>query len=341
LRLLWLLPDLGYSAAARQATLVVPQLRAMGHDTEVAVLRSGGAFTRGLLADGVTVHELSSPQDLPLRATLAARRLVAARAYDLIHAWHAPAVRAACGRPRTPSGRTRVVASRAERGGRTSPLDRLLRRRPDVVVDDDRVPLAVAPPGEKRVPLGFERLPGSRLIICLGELTPEHGFRDALWALDVLRFVDPTLELAIIGDGRDRERLVQFIRSISGSPPRAHFLAGRVDGAEVLSQADVVWVPSRRPSGEQVLLEAQAAGASVVATRLPGLARLIDDGRTGVLTPVGDAVALATATRPLLEDANLRRRIGEAARAARASGHEPAAVARQWAAVYAEAAFGR
>lgn len=334
LRLLWLLPDLGYSAAARQATLVVPHLKKLGHDVEVAVLRSGGAFTPAVRAAGLTVSEFASPQDLAMRAAIAARRAVTSGGYDVVHAWYASAVRAVCGRPLAGSGRTRIVASRADRGGRAGWFGRLLHRRPDVVVNDARVPLAVAPPVETAASLGFGRLPDSRLIACMGMLTPEHGFRDALWAFDVLKFVYPTLELAIIGDGRDRERLVQFIRSISAGPPRVHFLAGRDDGVALLAHADVVWVPSRRPSGEQVLLEAQAAGVPVVASQLPGLARLIDNGRTGLLAPVGDAVALAKVTRPLLDDADLRRRIGEAARAARSTGHVPGNVARQWAAVY-------
>jgi glycosyltransferase involved in cell wall biosynthesis len=333
LRLLWLLPDLGYTAAARQATLVVPHFKALGHDAEVAVLRSGGAFTQPLRDAGVCVRELASPQDLGLRAAFAARRLATAGGYDVIHAWCAPAVRAVCGRPLARL-RTKIVASRADRGGRAGPLDRLLQRRTDFIAEAPSVPLAIAAPPEKPPALGLDRAAGSRLIICLGALTPEHGYRDALWAFDVLKFVDPTLELAVIGDGRERERLVRFIRSISGGPPRVHFLPARVDGSALLAHAEVVWVPSRRPSGEQVVLEAQAAGVPVVATRLPELARLIDDGRTGVLAPVGDAVALAKATRPLLDDAELRRRVGAAARAARSHGHAPADVAGRWADAY-------
>jgi glycosyltransferase involved in cell wall biosynthesis len=61
-------------------------------------------------------------------------------------------------------------------------------------------------------------------------------------------------------------------------------------------------------------LEAMAAGRPVVASNLPGLAELVADGETGLLVPPDDKLALARASRVLLEDEPRRRRMGEAAR---------------------------
>ena len=54
-------------------------------------------------------------------------------------------------------------------------------------------------------------------------------------------------------------------------------------------------------------------GRPTVASRLPGLDELVDDGETGLLVPAGDDGALADALARLLNDAALRERMGDAA----------------------------
>lgn len=61
--------------------------------------------------------------------------------------------------------------------------------------------------------------------------------------------------------------------------------------------------------------EAMACEVPVVATRSGGVAEVVEDGRTGLLVPRGDAGALADALLRLLADADLRRRLGQAGRA--------------------------
>jgi glycosyltransferase involved in cell wall biosynthesis len=56
------------------------------------------------------------------------------------------------------------------------------------------------------------------------------------------------------------------------------------------------------------------AGRPVVAARWPGLAEVVADGVTGHLVPADDKAALARQTRPLLDDAERRLRLGEAGR---------------------------
>jgi glycosyltransferase involved in cell wall biosynthesis len=82
----------------------------------------------------------------------------------------------------------------------------------------------------------------------------------------------------------------------------------------LLSQAEVVWVPSHAPAGINAALEAMAVSRPVVASRLPELAEVVSDGETGLLFPSGDKAALARQTRVLLDDPDRRRRMGEAGR---------------------------
>jgi len=71
-------------------------------------------------------------------------------------------------------------------------------------------------------------------------------------------------------------------------------------------------------------LEAMAAGVPVVTSDLPALADLFTDGSEGVKVPPGDAEALAGALGRLLDDAALRKRLGEAGRErAKRFGTEP------------------
>src|SRR5262249_21731072 len=63
------------------------------------------------------------------------------------------------------------------------------------------------------------------------------------------------------------------------------------------------------------VLEAMAAELPVVASAVGGLAELVDDGETGILVPSGDEDALAEALARLVEDGELRRKLGAAGRA--------------------------
>jgi glycosyltransferase involved in cell wall biosynthesis len=63
------------------------------------------------------------------------------------------------------------------------------------------------------------------------------------------------------------------------------------------------------------VLEAMATELPVVASSVGGLAELVVDGETGILVPPGDSRALAVALGRLIEDRELRRRLGAAGRA--------------------------
>jgi D-inositol-3-phosphate glycosyltransferase len=79
---------------------------------------------------------------------------------------------------------------------------------------------------------------------------------------------------------------------------------------EYYRAADLCLVPSHHESFGMAALEAMACGATVVASRVGGLATTIQDGVTGVLVPPRDDVALAAAIGSLLADADRRRTLG-------------------------------
>ena len=79
------------------------------------------------------------------------------------------------------------------------------------------------------------------------------------------------------------------------------------------SAADVVVVPSHYESFGMVALEAMACGTPVVASQVGGLAFLVQDGVTGFTVPVDDPHELAGRLELILNDGDLRRRLGEQA----------------------------
>jgi glycosyltransferase involved in cell wall biosynthesis len=331
--LLQLLPSFDYSAAGRQVSLLAPVLRENA-DVHVAGLGPDGPIAESLRAAGISIHVLGCGRRLDPAPWWRLRRLVRDVRPDIVHAWRLPALRAAgilrtWGKPAF-----RLVVSECTRGGRLNLFDRWLLRSADAVIAGHSAEAGalrrlgvtadhvhelrpvVAPPKANSPPLGLPLPPGAKIIMCVGTLNAAHGFRDALWAADMLRYPIPDLHIVIIGDGPDRTRLARFALGINPAGGHAHFLPARPEASALLARADVVWVPSRSECGRQILLEALAAGRPVVATALPGLAALVADGRTGLLIPSGDPFELARRTRTLLEDPELAGRLGAAGREA-------------------------
>jgi glycosyltransferase involved in cell wall biosynthesis len=86
-------------------------------------------------------------------------------------------------------------------------------------------------------------------------------------------------------------------------------------------------IPSRGGEGlPRALLEAAACGRAVLTTDVPGCRDFVRDGIEGLVTPPGDAGALAEAILRLASDRALAARMGAAARARVLDGHTEAAV---------------
>jgi glycosyltransferase involved in cell wall biosynthesis len=82
---------------------------------------------------------------------------------------------------------------------------------------------------------------------------------------------------------------------------------------ELYHHADVFCLPTRGDCLPMVLSEAGAAGLPLVSTAIAGIPEIARDGETGLLVPVGDRPALTRALRTLVDDTDLRLRLGAAA----------------------------
>lgn len=118
---------------------------------------------------------------------------------------------------------------------------------------------------------------------------------------------------------------------------RIHLLGFRDDVPALLQRLDVVALTSHYEGLPNAVLEAQAAGCPVVATRVGGVPELIEDGVTGHIVPPGDPTAFAAALARLLDDPPHARDLAVAARAHVARRHGCATIAAQASRLYMSA----
>jgi glycosyltransferase involved in cell wall biosynthesis len=104
--------------------------------------------------------------------------------------------------------------------------------------------------------------------------------------------------------GADLPRGVRLVRSVA--PHTAAWVA-------LWREADLFVMPTRQEAFGLVFQEAAAAGIPAIGTRISAVPEIIEDDRTGRLVAPGDAEGLARAMRALIDSAEDRRRMGEAA----------------------------
>jgi phosphatidylinositol alpha-mannosyltransferase len=164
---------------------------------------------------------------------------------------------------------------------------------------------------------GAEPLPelhGKRTILFVGRFDPRNGVSHAIGAFTILKRTHADLQLVIVGDGPLRP-LVE--RLVPDDLRDDVVFAGRVNRLRprYLASADVLCSPCSLASFGMVVLEGMSSGVPVVATRLPGFARVMRDGIDGLMVdePDDDA-AFAAALGRVLGSRALGERMGAAGR---------------------------
>lgn len=160
---------------------------------------------------------------------------------------------------------------------------------------------------------GYPRAGGT--VGFVGRFTePRKGMPVLLSAFRTLAAEMPDLRLLVVGRGDTDELLEAAGPSLASRID----LLGQVsdeEKARVLRSVDVYCAPNT--GGESfgiILTEAMAAGAAVAASDIDAFRRVLDDGKAGVLFPVGDSDALASGLRDLLQDKQRRLDLVENAR---------------------------
>ena len=143
--------------------------------------------------------------------------------------------------------------------------------------------------------------PGEPLILGVGRLTEQKRFDVLIDAFAILAAERAGI-LILCGEGPLRKTLQAQVEAI-GLGDRIELVGFQSNPARFMAAADLVVLSSAREGFGNVLVEAMACGTPVVSTDCPhGPAEILDGGRFGELTPVGDVVALAAAMARTLDN---------------------------------------
>jgi len=155
----------------------------------------------------------------------------------------------------------------------------------------------------------------SQNVLFVGRFVFQKGVATLVYAFQHVKQQCHEAILMIVGDGPEKRNLEE-LRSTLGLQESVHF-AGLVPYKqlpEFYTDADVVVVPSLYEPYGRVIAEAMSFGRAVVATDTEGARDLIRDGETGFIVPVQDVQALASKISYLLQNPQVARKVGEAAR---------------------------
>jgi len=158
-----------------------------------------------------------------------------------------------------------------------------------------------------------EREWGLPRLLFTGRLVYQKGLDTLLEALGGLKNLP--WQLTLVGDGPQRPLLAKRAQEL-GLEDRIVFTGWQPRQAlpQLYREANLFILPSRHEGMPNALLEAMSSGLPAIASRIAGNEELVQDGRTGLLFPAEDIVALREALRVLLIDASRREAMGAAAR---------------------------
>jgi glycosyltransferase involved in cell wall biosynthesis len=172
------------------------------------------------------------------------------------------------------------------------------------------------PRNQKSVRRELSLAPGP-LFVCAGRLNAEKGFHHALNALALLRARGCLATLVVVGVGAEQSRLQELARKLQ-LEERVSFVGAqpREKVAAYMAAADAFLFPTERDEAAPLVLpQAMACGVPVVASRVGGIPEVIDrPGENGLLVRPADRSELARAMESLAQNADLRSRLGHAAR---------------------------
>ena len=171
------------------------------------------------------------------------------------------------------------------------------------------------PEERKRRRVGLDTKPGSCVIMMVGRLVAEKGYRELFCAMMHL-----DAELWVVGERLPSDHAGNIeieIKQVLDNGPRKDrikFLGQRNDVPELLRAADIFVLPSHREGMPRSIIEAMMTGLPVVATDVRGSREEVSHGSTGLLVEVGSVEGLRKALEILINDEPLRRSMGQAGR---------------------------
>jgi len=153
------------------------------------------------------------------------------------------------------------------------------------------------------------------VITFVGRLTRDKGISELVAAFERVSRRPERVDLLLVGpEEPERAPMPAQAAATIAAHPRIHAVGYSPEPEQYLAAADVFCLPSYREGFGTVVIEAGAMGLPSVATRVTGLEDTVLEGETGLLVPAKAVDPLVEALDRLIDDPELRRRMGEAGR---------------------------
>lgn len=329
----------GITGPERRAANLAPQWHASGIDVIIAYPHRGALWSR-FKATGLPLvdFELRGWRDIGGAGRI--EEIARAQEVDLIHSQGAAALDLACVRAARKVGvgslvtRPVLIDDQVSR----SKFARVLRREADalttlrwadgvvaVSLDGyDRLRKWVAPerlhlvyngvkPVEHVDAARFAQLTAKHHVGMVGHLLEYKGWDDFLRVAKVLTDKDLDVAWHIVGEGPERDSLQKMARDL-GIADRVKFHGLLHDVTPVLASLDLFLFTSHREGLSVAVLEAMRAGLPIVATKVGGITDQVIEGENGFIIRDGDISAAAEHVSAVLNNDELRERMGAASR---------------------------
>ena len=326
----------GWRGGERQALWLAEGLAALGHRSLVAA-RPEEPLAERAAAAGLSVVPCRpwGSGELDLAAAVALRGVVGRYAVDVVHAHTGHTVTlgalatAGTGVPlvvtrrvdfplrrnlgsRWKYGRAAAVIAVSDAVGRVLIAGGMAAERITVIPSGIDLRRRVAPAsGETLRSLGVPG--GAPLVVQVAQLVGHKDPVTFVRAVAAARVVVPSVQALLVGDGPLAGAVDAAVREL-GLEGVVHAVGYRTDADALIAAADVVTLSSREEGLGTVLLDAMAFGGAIAATAAGGIPEMVEDGRTGLLAPVGDGAALGERIGRLLTDRELAARLRAGAR---------------------------
>jgi N-acetyl-alpha-D-glucosaminyl L-malate synthase BshA len=153
---------------------------------------------------------------------------------------------------------------------------------------------------------------GEKILVHLSNFRPVKRVTDVVETFALVR-EKINAKLLMVGDGPDRSA-AEMLAHRKGIYSETHFLGKQDNVDQILSNADVLLLPSEMESFGLAALEAMACEVPPIASRVGGVPELISHGENGFLAEVGDVKAMAGHAIRLLSDDGYHQQVAAAAR---------------------------
>lgn len=333
MKIMQIIPDLSLAGAETMCGILSEQLACMGHDVEVVSLYSKKTpITENLEQKKIPVHFLRKKPGLDAGVIGRLAALFRREKPDVVHT-HLYALKYAAAAAVLAGVKVKIHTMHNIAEKETTPKNRIISRflfRHGMVVPvslSDEVQKSVMQcygiPAEK-TPIIYNGIDIERFTpvnkqekdtinyLHIGRFSPQKNHEMLLEAFEKVKQELPLAELTLVGEGSG-EKEIREMTARKHLQECVHFAGAQADVRQFLQNADVFVLPSKYEGMPMTIIEAMASGLPVAATRVGGVASMVESGKEGILTEV-ESDAFAQAMLKLGKSREMRMAYGKAGR---------------------------